>query len=95
MLQTDPIRRATAEDIHRHEWFQKDLPSYLFPDRDIDVVLIDQSSVDMVCEKFKVEPDEVEEALKNGDYHNPLAVAYRLFQDNRRMEDDTTITEFR
>jgi hypothetical protein len=29
--QTDPMRRATAEDIHRHEWFQKDLPPYLFP----------------------------------------------------------------
>ena len=31
MLQTDPMRRATAEDIHKHEWFQKDLPPYLFP----------------------------------------------------------------
>jgi len=32
MLQTDPMKRATAEDIHKHEWFLKDLPTYLFPD---------------------------------------------------------------
>ena len=50
MLQTDPMRRASAEDIHKHEWFQKDLPPYLFPDRDVDVALIDHEALAMVCE---------------------------------------------
>jgi serine/threonine protein kinase len=50
MLQTDPMRRATAEDIHKHEWFQKDLPPYLFPDRDVDVALVDHEALAMVCE---------------------------------------------
>ncbi len=50
MLQTDPMRRATAEDIHKHEWFLKDLPPYLFPDRDVDVAIIDHEALSMVCE---------------------------------------------
>lgn len=31
MLQIDPMKRATIEDIKKHEWFQKDCPAYLFP----------------------------------------------------------------
>lgn len=31
MLQVDPMKRATIEDVKKHEWFQKDLPGYLFP----------------------------------------------------------------
>ena len=53
MLQTDPMRRATAEDIHKHEWFLKDLPPYLFPDRDVDVAIIDHEALSMVCEVTK------------------------------------------
>lgn len=30
-LQVDPMKRATIEDVKKHEWFQKDLPGYLFP----------------------------------------------------------------
>jgi len=95
MLQTDPIKRATAEDIHNHEWFRKDLPPYLFPDRDIDVALIDRDSIEQVCEKFKVESSEVEEALNNCDYHNPYAVAYRLIMDNKRIDEDAAAKECR
>ena len=50
MLQIDPMKRATAEDIHKHEWFQKDLPTYLFPDRDADVQLMDHETINVVCE---------------------------------------------
>lgn len=50
MLQTDPMRRATAEDIHKHEWFQKDLPTYLFPDIDVGVAIIDHEALALVCE---------------------------------------------
>jgi len=95
MLQTDPIKRATAEDIHNHEWFRKDLPRYLFPNRDIDVALIDHDAIEQVCEKFKVDRTEVVEALEQGDYHNHLAVAYRLTVDNMRMEDDPSQAETR
>lgn len=31
MLQVDPMKRASIEDVKKHEWFQKDLPGYLFP----------------------------------------------------------------
>lgn len=31
MLQIDPMKRASIEDIKKHEWFQKDCPAYLFP----------------------------------------------------------------
>lgn len=31
MLQVDPMKRASIEDVKKHEWFQKELPGYLFP----------------------------------------------------------------
>lgn len=31
MLQIDPMKRASIEDIKKHEWFQKECPAYLFP----------------------------------------------------------------
>ena len=37
MLQTDPMKRATIDDIRKHEWFQINLPNYLFPERDTDL----------------------------------------------------------
>jgi len=95
MLQTDPMKRATAEDIHKHEWFLKDLPTYLFPDRDIDVAVIDHEALATVCEKFSVEPKEIEDILQNGDYQNPLAIAYRLIIDNKRIEEEHTMEEFK
>lgn len=30
-LQVDPMKRASIEDVKKHEWFHKDLPGYLFP----------------------------------------------------------------
>jgi len=95
MLQTDPMKRATAEDIHKHEWFLKDLASYLFPDRDIDVAVLDHEALETVCEKFSVQPKEVEEILEEGDYQNPLAIAYRLIVDNKRIEGEHAMEEFK
>ena len=95
MLQTDPMKRATAEDIHKHDWFLKDLPNYLFPDRDIDVAIIDHEALETVCEKFSVQPREVEEILDSGDYQNPLAIAYRLIIDNKRIETEHAMEEFK
>ncbi|KAJ2979762.1 hypothetical protein NUW58_g7121 [Xylaria curta] len=31
MLQTNPVQRATIDEIRQHPWFMKDLPSYLAP----------------------------------------------------------------
>ncbi len=95
MLQTDPMKRATAEDIHKHEWFMKELPSYLFPDRDIDVAVVDHEALETVCEKFSVKAKEVEEILESGDYQNPLAIAYRLIIDNKRIEGEHAMEEFK
>lgn len=48
MLQVDPMKRATMEDIKNHEWFKKDLPAYLFPppnEADASIVDIDAVQV--------------------------------------------------
>lgn len=95
MLQTDPMKRATADDIHKHEWFMKDVPTYLFPDRDIDVAVIDHEALETVCEKFSVELKEVVDILEGGDYQNPLAIAYRLIVDNKHIEGKHAIEEFK
>jgi len=95
MLQTDPMKRATAEDIHKHEWFLKDIATYLFPDRDVDIAIIDHDALQTVCEKFSVEAKEIEDVLQSGDYTNPLAIAYRLIIDDKIFEEKHSIEEFR
>lgn len=54
MLQIDPMKRATIEDIKKHEWFQKDCPAYLFPspvEQDSSVI-----DIDAVREVFQKKP---------------------------------------
>jgi len=63
-FQTDPMRRASAEDIHKHEWFQKDLPPYLFPDLDVDVALIDHEALASVCEVKFTQTKDTYKTLK-------------------------------
>lgn len=88
MLQVDPLKRATVEEIKKHEWFQKDLPAYLFPSPvEQDSSVIDIGAVSEVCEKFGVKEVEVHNALLSGDVHDQLAIAYHLIIDNRRMDE--------
>lgn len=88
MLQVDPLKRATVEEIKKHEWFQKDLPAYLFPSPvEQDSSVIDTGAVSEVCEKFGVKEIEVHNALLSGDPHDQLAIAYHLIIDNRRMDE--------
>lgn len=88
MLQVDPLKRATIEEIKKHDWFQKDLPAYLFPSPvEQDSSLIDTGAVSEVCEKFGVKEVEVHGALLSGDPHDQLAIAYHLIIDNRRMDE--------
>ncbi|CAG0892432.1 unnamed protein product [Darwinula stevensoni] len=87
-LQVDPLKRATIEDIKKHEWFQKDLPAYLFPPpAEQDSSIIDTDAVAEVCQKFGVSEQEVHNALLSGDPHDQLAIAYHLIIDNK-FEDE-------
>lgn len=88
MLQVDPLKRATVEEIKKHDWFQKDLPAYLFPSPvELDSSVIDTGAVSEVCLKFGVKEIEVHNALLSGDPHDQLAIAYHLIIDNRRMDE--------
>ncbi|KAH8270992.1 hypothetical protein KR044_008911 [Drosophila immigrans] len=96
MLQVDPLKRATIEEIKKHEWFQKELPAYLFPSSiEQDSNVIDTYAVAEVCSKFGVKESEVHNSLLSGDPHDQLAIAYHLIIDNKRFADDaaTQITE--
>ncbi|CAI6345622.1 unnamed protein product [Macrosiphum euphorbiae] len=96
MLQVDPMKRASIEDIKKHEWFQHELPAYLFPspvDRDSSV--IDTDAVNEVCEKFSVKDSEVHNALLSGDPHDQLGIAYHLIIDNKRIADEAAKAELK
>lgn len=94
MLQVDPLKRATIEEIKKHEWFQKDLPSYLFPSSvEQDSNVIDTYAVAEVCTKFGVKEQEVHNALLSGDPHDQLAIAYHLIIDNKRFADEAAKNE--
>ncbi|XP_064153211.1 5'-AMP-activated protein kinase catalytic subunit alpha-1-like isoform X1 [Anguilla rostrata] len=89
MLQVDPMKRATIKDIREDEWFQKDLPKYLFPDESShSSTVIDDEALKEVCEKFECSEDEVLTCLYNHDHQDPLAVAYHLIIDNRRIMNE-------
>ncbi|XP_013777026.2 5'-AMP-activated protein kinase catalytic subunit alpha-2-like [Limulus polyphemus] len=95
MLQVDPMKRATIEDLKNHEWFKKDLPVYLFPSpNDTDASIIDTDAVYEVCEKFGVQEKEVHSALLSGDPHDQLAIAYHLIIDNKQYESKCDIKDF-
>ncbi|XP_015190331.1 PREDICTED: 5'-AMP-activated protein kinase catalytic subunit alpha-2 [Polistes dominula] len=96
MLQVDPMKRAAIEDIKKHEWFQKDLPSYLFPSPvEQDSSVIDIDAINEVCEKFNVKEAEVHSALLAGDPHDQLAIAYHLIIDNKRIADEAAKAELK
>jgi len=86
MLQTDPMKRATVEDIRKHDWFTKDCPKYLFPDRVTDTSIVDTDAISEVKDKFGVEEQEIHSALLSDDPHNQLVIAYNLIIDNKRIQ---------
>ncbi|XP_026489063.1 5'-AMP-activated protein kinase catalytic subunit alpha-2 isoform X1 [Vanessa tameamea] len=97
MLQVDPMKRATIEDVKKHEWFQKDLPGYLFPSpvEQVDSSVIDTEAIAEVCDKFGVRENEVHNALLSGDPHDQLAIAYHLIIDNKRIADEAAKAEIK
>ncbi|CAH2986346.1 unnamed protein product [Chilo suppressalis] len=98
MLQVDPMKRASIEDVKKHDWFQKDLPGYLFPspvEQVYDSSVIDTEAISEVCEKFGVKEHEVHNALLSGDPHDQLAIAYHLIIDNKRIADEAAKAEIK
>ncbi|KAG6463670.1 LOW QUALITY PROTEIN: 5'-AMP-activated protein kinase catalytic subunit alpha-2 [Manduca sexta] len=96
MLQVDPMKRATIEDVKKHDWFQKDLPGYLFPSPvEQDSSVIDTEAISEVCDKFGVKEHEVHNALLSGDPHDQLAIAYHLIIDNKRIADEAAKAEIK
>nr|XP_022318993.1 5'-AMP-activated protein kinase catalytic subunit alpha-2-like isoform X9 [Crassostrea virginica] len=96
MLQVDPLKRATIAQIRDHDWFQKDLPNYLFPSpQDQDASIVEMDVIREICEKFGVTEYEVQRALLSNDPHDQLNIAYHLIVDNRRLagEGDFGVTD--
>lgn len=94
MLQVDPLKRATIAQIRDHDWFQKDLPNYLFPSpQDQDASIVEMDVIREICEKFGVTEYEVQRALLSNDPHDQLNIAYHLIVDNRRLAGEVTDVE--
>uniref|UniRef100_A0AC35UC10 Non-specific serine/threonine protein kinase n=1 Tax=Rhabditophanes sp. KR3021 TaxID=114890 RepID=A0AC35UC10_9BILA len=87
MLQVDPMKRATINDILNHEWFKKDLPAYLFPPiNESEASIIDIDAVREVCNKYGATEEDVTSALLGDDPHNQLSIAYNLFVDHKAFD---------
>ena len=43
------MKRATVEDIRKHDWFTAGCPTYLFPDRVTDTSIVDTDAIAEVC----------------------------------------------
>ncbi|XP_056017235.1 5'-AMP-activated protein kinase catalytic subunit alpha-2-like isoform X4 [Ostrea edulis] len=96
MLQVDPLKRASITQIREHDWFQKELPGYLFPSpQDQDASIVEMDVIREICEKFGVTEYEVQRALLSNDPHDQLNIAYHLIVDNRRLagEGDLGVTD--
>uniref|UniRef100_A0A3B4TYY2 5'-AMP-activated protein kinase catalytic subunit alpha-1 n=1 Tax=Seriola dumerili TaxID=41447 RepID=A0A3B4TYY2_SERDU len=86
MLQVDPMKRATIKEIREDDWFKQDLPKYLFPeDPSYSNNMIDDEALKEVCEKFECTEEEVLACIYSRNHQDPLAVAYHLIIDNRRI----------
>ncbi|XP_056017244.1 5'-AMP-activated protein kinase catalytic subunit alpha-2-like isoform X21 [Ostrea edulis] len=94
MLQVDPLKRASITQIREHDWFQKELPGYLFPSpQDQDASIVEMDVIREICEKFGVTEYEVQRALLSNDPHDQLNIAYHLIVDNRRLAGEGDLGE--
>uniref|UniRef100_A0A915BSB8 non-specific serine/threonine protein kinase n=1 Tax=Parascaris univalens TaxID=6257 RepID=A0A915BSB8_PARUN len=94
MLQVDPMKRATIKDVIQHEWFQKDLPAYLFPPiNESEASIVDIEAVKEVTRRYGVLEEDVTNALLGDDPHHHLSIAYNLIVDNKRIADEMRITD--
>ncbi|XP_071953487.1 5'-AMP-activated protein kinase catalytic subunit alpha-2-like [Antedon mediterranea] len=95
MLQVDPLKRATINEIRDHEWFKVDVPEYLFPSNALEDNIMDVDAIRDVCEKFQVKEQEVQSAILSGDPHDQLRIAYFLIVDNKRIMDEASNSDIR
>ncbi|MEQ2190655.1 serine threonine-protein kinase, partial [Xenoophorus captivus] len=66
-----------------------DLPKYLFPeDPSYSNNMIDDEALKEVCEKFECTEEEVLTCIYSRNHQDPLAVAYHLIIDNRRIMNE-------
>jgi len=86
MLVTDPLKRATVQDIRNHAWFAKDCPDYLFPHVTSETSILDMEVVSEAASKFGVEEEEIQFALLSEDPQNKMVMAYNVIIDNKRSE---------
>ena len=94
MLQVNPVKRITIQQIREHEWFKQDVPEYLFPPLgETNHAQIDSSALAEVCQKLSVPPQEVVMAIRSGDHHNELSIAYHLVLDNRIFQSHASFPE--
>lgn len=94
MLQVNPVKRFTIQQIREHSWFIIDLPQYLFPlPGEHEHNQMDANVLGEVCQKFNVEAEDVITAVRSGDRGNHLAIAYELVRDNK-SRDIQLRTEF-
>ncbi|KPJ14791.1 5'-AMP-activated protein kinase catalytic subunit alpha-2 [Papilio machaon] len=95
-VHSNPMKRATIEDVKKYDWFQKDLPDYLFPSPvEQESGFVDVEAIAEVCEKFGVKEQEVHTALLSGNQHDQLAIAYHLIIDNKRIADEAAKAEIK
>ena len=93
-LQVNPVKRITIQQIREHEWFKQDVPEYLFPPLgETNHAQIDSSALAEVCQKLSVPPQEVVMAIRSGDHHNELSIAYHLVLDNRIFQSHASFPE--
>ena len=89
--QVNPVKRITIQQIKEHEWFKQDLAEYLFPPLgETNHAQIDSSALAEVCQKLSVPPQEVITAIRSGDHHNELSIAYHLVLDNRIFQSQSS-----
>ena len=88
------MKRLTIQQIREHEWFKQDLAEYLFPPLgEPNHAQIDSSALAEVCQKLSVPPQEVVTAIRSGDHHNELSIAYHLVLDNRIFQSQSSFPE--
>ncbi|XP_046839981.1 5'-AMP-activated protein kinase catalytic subunit alpha-2-like [Xenia sp. Carnegie-2017] len=85
MLNVDPVRRATIKQIRDHEWFNTNLPAYLFTET-YRPTTPDPDAISHICERFGVTYNDVLSAINSEDSHDQLRIAYHLILDNRNVQ---------
>ena len=46
-------------------------------------------------QKFGVDASEIIKVLEDGEHQDPLAIAYRLIIDNKRIDNEAALSEFK